>query len=120
MALLSLYGMPNYPPSIRFPGWKTTWACSPGNQTSPALLLPQQRSQSLVSSFKTSFFFPSQTIFFAMLLKMDTDITPILLLLTGKDTPEGLYDKKCILSSAEQDHPVPPFLTPRHKSHLEA
>lgn len=55
-----------------------------------------------------------------MLLKMDTDIMPILLPLTGKDTPEGLYDKKCILSSAEQDHPVPPFLTPRHKSHLEA
>lgn len=71
-------------------------------------------------ALRLHFFFPSQTIFFAMLLKMDTDITPIFLPLTGKDTPEGLYDKKCILSSAEQDHPVPPFLTPRHKSHLEA
>lgn len=111
MALLSLHGMPNYPPSISFPGWKSTWACSTGNQTSPALLLPQQHSQSLVLNFKTSFLFFLLGLYFAMLLKMDTATTPILLPLSGEDAPEGLCDKKYILNSAKQDHPVSPFLT---------
>lgn len=44
-----------------------------------------------------------------MLLITDTATTPILLPCTGEDAP----DKKYILSSAEQDHSVFPFLTQR-------
>lgn len=113
MALLSLHGMPNYPLSISFPGWKATWACSTGNQTSPALLLPQQCSQSLASSFKTSSLLFLLRLYFAMLLQMDAATAPILLSLTGEDAPEGLCDKKYILSSAEHNHPVSLFLTQR-------